>query len=293
MKKIVFLLILLIVTVSIQAQTKSGIVYSEHPTIKTTKVLMKALQDGDQDGFISFFADSVYFITNGDGQQGSRDNLKGVVRYWSAFADLEIKDAYPAYPDAIEYNEGGTWVQDWLLFTATHKKTGIKIKEPFHQLYRFNKEGKIDVFSGYFNNDVFDEISNRLNPSSLPAEDQEYILNNYKVVEEKWNNGDRTAYINRYNEKTFYMLPNQEMLEGIDAIKAFVNSGSASKSELEAVEIWGSSNFATVRGIYKSFDSQGKIANKGKFISNWKKDSEGTWKISHDIWNSDFAPATN
>ena len=33
--------------------------------------------------------------------------------------------AKPAFPDAMEYKEGGTWVQDWLLMTGVHKETGI------------------------------------------------------------------------------------------------------------------------------------------------------------------------
>lgn len=160
MKKIIFLVILLTVGVLSNAQKKNGTVYSEHPTIETTKAVMKALQDGDENGFVSFFADSVYVVSNGKGQKRSKEYIRGTVKYWSAFYNLEIKDAKPAYPDAIEYKGGEIWVQDWLLFTATHKKTGINIAENFHHMYRFNDDGKIDVLSGYFNNDIFQEIVN-------------------------------------------------------------------------------------------------------------------------------------
>lgn len=160
MKKIAFLFILFSVCIVSNAQKKNGTVYSEHPTIETTKAVMKALQDGDEDGFLSFFADSVYFVSNGKGQKRAKEYIRGTVKYWSAYDNLEIKDAKPAYPDAIEYKGGETWVQDWLLFTATHKKTGINIEERFHHMYRFNEDGKIDVLSGYFNNDVFEEIAN-------------------------------------------------------------------------------------------------------------------------------------
>ncbi len=160
MKRIVLLGLFTAFVFFVNAQTKNGTVYSEHPTIETTKSLMKALQNGDQDGFMSFFADSVYLETNGDGEFGPREAVGGIAKYWTAFDNLEIKDAKPAYPDAIEYKEAGTWVQDWLLFTGTHKKTGINVEERFHHLYHFNEDGKIDVLIGYFNNDVFQEIGN-------------------------------------------------------------------------------------------------------------------------------------
>lgn len=160
MKKIAIFLILGFVTVSLQAQTKSGTVFSEHPNIETTKAVMKALQEGDQDSFLSFFADTVYQETNGKGKIDAKETLNGILKYWTAFDNLKIRDAKPAYPDAIEYKDGGTWVQDWLLITAIHKKTGINVEEPFHHIYRFNDDGKIDVFIGYFNNDIFQEIGN-------------------------------------------------------------------------------------------------------------------------------------
>ena len=293
MKKFVIFFILGTLSVSLQAQTKNGTVYSEHELIDKSRDLWSAFVNDDIELLLSLYADSVHLFVNGDYSKISRESFESVINWWKGVSNKKATDDKGTSPDAIEYDEEGAWVQDWIRLTGTHDKSGVKINVQVHNLYLFNEEGKIVAFHQYFDDSFFEEISKRLNPSTLSAEDQEYILNNYKVVEEKWNNGDRTAYINRYNEKTFYMLPNQEMLEGIDAIKAYVNSGSASKSQLEAVEIWGSSGFATVRGIYKAFDSQDNLMNKGKFISNWKKGSDGNWKITHDIWNSDFAPTTN
>jgi len=44
--------------------------------------------------------------------------------------------------------------------TGIHKKTGIVLDLPVHNLYSFNDDGKITMMVSYFNNDVFEEIGN-------------------------------------------------------------------------------------------------------------------------------------
>lgn len=290
MKKFAFLLFISVLALATNAQKKSGTVYSEHGLIDKSRALWAAFVNNDKELLLSSYADTVHLFVNGHYSKRSRESFEDIIEWWKGVSNKKATDEKGTYPDAIEYGEGGNWVQDWIRLTGTHEKSGVEINVQIHNLYLFNEEGKIVAFHQYFDDSFFDEISNRLNPSTLSPEDREYILNTYKVMEERWNNGDKTAYINRYNDKTFYMIPNQELLEGIDAIKPFVNSAPLSKYEFETAEIWGSDNYAGVRGIYKSFDSEGKLIGKGKFISSWQKDSEGNWKITHDIWNSDFAP---
>lgn len=85
------------------------------------------------------------------------------------------------------------------------------------------------------------------------------------------------------------MVPNRELISGITAIKKYVYEFPEIEAEFKTVQIWGNSDMANVRGVYKVTDSQGNLLNKGKFISLWHKDEEGNWKITHDIWNSDLA----
>ena len=163
MRKISLLLILLlIVGVSSFSQKKNGTIFSEHDYIDKTKETWKALVNGDAETFRSFFADSAYIVRN-DQVEPITPNAeigKGLAEWVEAYENLQVGDYKPAAPDALEYKEGGTWVQDWLIMTGVHKETGVRLDLPIHNLYSFNEEGKITARMSYFDNAVFEEIAN-------------------------------------------------------------------------------------------------------------------------------------
>jgi len=135
------------------AQKKNGIVYSEHETIDKTRELWKAFVNGDEAKYRSFFADTA-FLTRNDNRTQKLANAEignGIADMSSNYKNFMVRDQKPAFPDAIEYKEGGTWVQDWLLMTGIHKETGIILELPLHNLYRFNEKGKITSITNYFN----------------------------------------------------------------------------------------------------------------------------------------------
>ena len=178
MKKIACLLLVLVWGTCAFAQTKNGTVYSDHEYITKTREMWKAFQDGDAVAFQSFFADSVYRSMNGTWSRVSNEVFKNAAESWSkAYENLEVKDDKPAFPDAIEYKEGGTWVQDWLLFTGTHIESGINIAVPYHNLYMFNDEGKIANIGFYFPTATFDAIRN----SSTTSENGE-VYDNHPYI---------------------------------------------------------------------------------------------------------------
>lgn len=155
------LVVLLLIGANINAQTKNGTVYSDHETIEKTKNLWKAFVTGDKDTYMSHYADTVYAFSNGKKNIWTKEFIEKHFNYWQKeYENLDSKDHKPAYPDAIEYNESGMWVQDWHMFTGRHIKTGINLKLHIHHLYSFNKDGKITSIHFYFNNDIFDEIKN-------------------------------------------------------------------------------------------------------------------------------------
>lgn len=127
------------------------------------------------------------------------------------------------------------------------------------------------------------------NTSELTDQDRKFFQNVYVEIGNSWNEGNREPYLDRFSENTLYMVPNQELISGITAIKKFVSAFPEMKIEFKAIEIWGNSDMANVRGVYKASDPQGNLFDKGKFLSLWQKDGEGNWKITHDIWNSDLA----
>jgi len=206
MKKIVCLLIVLSWGTCAFAQTKNGTVYSEHEDITKTREMWKAFETGDAETFISFFADSVYRVMNGTMSHIPKERFKGNVDYWKKnFKNLKIADNKPAYPDAIEYKKGGTWVQDWLLFTGTHTETGINIAIPYHNLYSFNDEGKITSIHFYFPSGVFEEINN----SSKTIENGKIYINHPYIVKVRkavnaYCDKDLDALLEFYDEKASF-----------------------------------------------------------------------------------------
>ena len=41
-------------------------------------------------------------------------------------------------------------------------------------------------------------------------------------------------------------------------------------------------------------DASGKtISDKGKYLTVWKKEADGAWKVLFDTYNSDLLPASN
>ena len=159
MKKILFLIIPMFCGLINIAQEKNGTVFIQHPAIENTKKLWSAFEKGDKTTFGSFFADSLVVIYNGSRDTQKKEDFLNSLDWWSAeFENLKVTDDTPAYPDAIEYTKGGLWVQDWLVVTGTHKKSGINLNLHRHHLYSLNKDGKITSLHFYYDNDQFEAI---------------------------------------------------------------------------------------------------------------------------------------
>jgi hypothetical protein len=179
MKKILLLVISIFAGLLNFAQVKNGTVYIQHPAIEKTKKLWTAFEKGDKDACEALLADTMIAIYNGSVDTQKKENyLKGFGLWSTEFENLKVVDDTPAYPDAIEYAKGGLWVQDWLLMTGTHKKSGINLNLHIHNLYSFNKDGKITSLSLYFDNTQFEEI----NSSGITQENGKIFINHPCII---------------------------------------------------------------------------------------------------------------
>ncbi len=159
MKSLLTLVLVLLISFGVKSQEKNGAVYIKHPAIDNTKKFLAAFEKGDKEALGAFLADSMVAIYNGSGEPQNREFYLKTLDWWSTeFENLKVVDDAPAFPDAIEYSKGGVWVQDWLLITGTHKKSGINLKLHMHDLYQLNKAGKIASLHFYFSNEQFDAI---------------------------------------------------------------------------------------------------------------------------------------
>lgn len=299
MKKIVFLMIVSFAfVILVHAQKQSGVVYSEHDGITKTKTMWAAFVKGDKETFLSFFADSVRVGHNGKINMQSRGALGGGVDWWKDVANFSVSDDSPAFPDAIQYKGEGFWVQDWLRVTGTHKKTGINIDWPLHNLYHFNKAGKIDGLHQYYNDKIFTEIDN----SSRTIENGTVYINHPYIVTVRklmnaWCAENLDSLAKFYSPKAFFFeLPfkqskfigldeslkeTRDVFDKYDNLK-MVQTGYPdciyySKDDNYAVYSWWVLSYTTKDGRKKSeipvmmthwFDKDGKISAEFVYLSS-------------------------
>lgn len=298
MKKYILLLAFgLLSFLTVDGQKENGTVYSEHESIKKTKDLWDAFKKGDKDAYLNFFADTVYFVRNGILNKILKKDMGGAIDWWQGVENLSIKDNTPAYPDAINYKVGGLWVQDWLKITGTHKKTGINIDLPIHNLYSFNKEGKIRIFHQYYNNDLFEEIRNsqrtiengtvyinhpyivtvRKCVNAYCAEDIETLKSFYSPKAESWKSDFKGMKFISLDEK---MKENEAVFSANSNIVlqqvGYPDCIYYSKDDFYVVYSWWTLSFTTKDGKKKSdipvmmsheFDKEGKIAREYVYLS--------------------------
>ncbi len=107
-------------------------------------------------------------------------------------------------------------------------------------------------------------------------------------------NGDPAVVTTMYAQDAQVLMPNIPAVTGTDAIaKASAAGPSAKNFKFSDIVIDGNGDVAIARGTYEGdwATPGGVLAHeKGKFVDTLKKQADGSWKVTYDIWNSD-APA--
>lgn len=70
---------------------------------------------------------------------------------------------------------------------------------------------------------------------------------------------------------------------GMSSAPGFALSWTATKADVSA-----SGDLGSTVGTYEA--SMGGATDKGKYVTVWKKQADGAWKVTDDIFNSDMAP---
>jgi ketosteroid isomerase-like protein len=101
-----------------------------------------------------------------------------------------------------------------------------------------------------------------------------------------------SAIVAQYSPNAVFMTPNAPALEGQAAIRAwFEQSPPLTTFTLSVVEIDGRGDLAYVRGTYAlTIAAAGRtpaISDQGKFLEIRRKQADGSWLMTLDIFNSD------
>jgi ketosteroid isomerase-like protein len=89
------------------------------------------------------------------------------------------------------------------------------------------------------------------------------------------------------------------MVKGRASIEKTMTGWMQSESKLKeftstTISVEGAGDLAVQVGRYfQTYEMSGKvIADTGKFVTVWRKQVDGSWKMAYDIWNTDIpAPA--
>jgi len=110
---------------------------------------------------------------------------------------------------------------------------------------------------------------------------------------------DAEGFVGFFADDAMLCPPNTPMLTGKDAIRKWAtdmmaNPGFAVGWKVTKAEAAGSSDLGYTIGTYELtlHDPKGKpVSDQGKYVTLWKKQADGTWKVAADIFNSDLPAA--
>jgi uncharacterized protein (TIGR02246 family) len=109
------------------------------------------------------------------------------------------------------------------------------------------------------------------------------------------NAGDATKFVTNYADDAVLMFPNAPAMRGraeIEAgIKAMMEGATFSgmKATIEDVMLAGDLAIETGSNEMTITPKGGKaMVDKGKYITVWKRQADGSWKVVRDVTNSDL-----
>ena len=117
-----------------------------------------------------------------------------------------------------------------------------------------------------------------------------------KKFMEDFNRGDAAAAAAAYTDDAIVMPPNEPPTVGKKAIEKslteLISKLQLSNLQLSILEVDVQGDTAIVRGTYSSSITVPGVdvpmEDRGKTLTVWKKQADGSWKLHRDIWNSNM-----
>lgn len=112
-------------------------------------------------------------------------------------------------------------------------------------------------------------------------------------------NGDYNTIANFYTDDAISLPNYAPMWKGKDAIlegnkKDFASGIKYSDFKANTTDVFGSGDIAYEMGTFevsfKAPNMSTAMQDHGKYLNVWQKQSDGSWKLKADTWNSDVNP---
>jgi ketosteroid isomerase-like protein len=140
-------------------------------------------------------------------------------------------------------------------------------------------------------------------PPPPPADESAAAADAIKAADAAWEkvftSMDTTAALAAMEPTGSMLAPNAPIASGAEQVRAAVVGlwglpGISLHWTAATAEASKSGDLGYTRGTYEMTvnDAKGKpMSDKGKYVTVWRKQGDGTWKVVTDIFNSDMAPA--
>jgi uncharacterized protein (TIGR02246 family) len=121
---------------------------------------------------------------------------------------------------------------------------------------------------------------------------QQAITQNNARFREAYSRGDVAAVAALYTDDAVLLPPNSQMLRGRQAIQEFWGGAremGIREAILETAELDESGDMLCEIGAYTlNIQPAGAepTTDKGKYVVIWKRQTDGSWKLAVDIWNT-------
>lgn len=104
------------------------------------------------------------------------------------------------------------------------------------------------------------------------------------------------GHMSYFSEDAIVLAPNEPLISGKEAIRKMLeemhtNSGFSVKWQADQVDAEANGKLAYTKGSYELTmnDASGNpVTDKGKYLTVWKKQADGSWKVKADMFNSDL-----
>jgi ketosteroid isomerase-like protein len=105
------------------------------------------------------------------------------------------------------------------------------------------------------------------------------------------NHHDTAAAAAQYADDAVVMPPGMPRAVGHDAIaKLFASLGDSTvQMQLVGDEVHGTGDVAFRTGTY-TVSTQSNVVEQGRYLTVFQRQHNGSWKITHDMWNSEAPP---
>ena len=105
--------------------------------------------------------------------------------------------------------------------------------------------------------------------------------------------GDFEKMRSLMDDEMTLMPPNDKSAEGIKASLQVLQNFPSMEGSIDPGRIEGTGDLAFVQGTFDltfMINDSTQSHDHGKYLEVWKKQTDQTWKIALDIWNSDISP---